>query len=234
MMWRHAEWWSLGLSLAAWAVLIVGGSPQPAHHHGAPIARAWQYEVGHWLLMVTAMMVPLVLSPIRMTAARSLWRRRHRAIAAFLVGYLLPWTIGGLVAATFITFAPETWRHPPLAVGVAFAIAAAWQIAPAKRRSLVACHRAAPIAPDGWRATCDCVRYGSTIGTSCVVSCFPLMLVCIAARHHVSAMAAVAIVGAGERLSPLANQRATSAVLAALAIISFVVGAYGLTSPTGS
>jgi hypothetical protein len=234
LAWRHAEWWSLALSILAWALLIADGNLLSGHQWGshpghaaaqttpmaASMAVAWLQAIGHWLLMTIAMMVPLVVDPIRTTAARSLWRRRHRAIAAFLAGYLLPWGFAGLFVAAFVvSVRPDEWHHLPVAVASAFAIAAAWQVAPARRRALLSCHRTAPIAPDGWRATRDCVTYGWTIGTSCLASCAPLMLVCIVSGHSVAAMSIVTMIGIAERTTPIASQSRTSAALAGLAVI---------------
>ena len=44
-------------------------------------------QIVHWLLMITAMMLPLLIVPIRQVAFRSYCWRRGKAIAGFLVGY---------------------------------------------------------------------------------------------------------------------------------------------------
>ena len=48
-------------------------------------ASDWAAATLAWSLMVVAMMVPLVRHPVRITAARSLWPRRDRAIGGFLL-----------------------------------------------------------------------------------------------------------------------------------------------------
>lgn len=58
------------------------------HHHRAMLtgtAVDCPPALTHWLLMVVAMMFPFIIGPVRGTAIRSLWRRRHRAIASFLL-----------------------------------------------------------------------------------------------------------------------------------------------------
>jgi hypothetical protein len=188
------------------------------------MAGAWLPELGHWLLMILAMMVPLAIGSIRTAAARSLWRRRHRAIAAFLVGYLLPWGLVGLPASALgIIAQANAWRHLPRLVGASFAIAAMWQVTVARRRALVACRRTVPLAPDGWRAARDCVAFGWLIGTRCVASCWALMLICVLARHSLVAMVGVGLIGLIERSMPIATAAVTSAILAGLAVAAIAI-----------
>jgi predicted metal-binding membrane protein len=59
--------------------------------------------LGTWLVMTVAMMVPLTVASIRTTAARSLWSRRERAVAGFLLGYLGPWLIAGMAVTMLAT-----------------------------------------------------------------------------------------------------------------------------------
>lgn len=166
-VWRHPEWWALGLCAIAWGAMF-----RPHAHHGAPLA--------NWMIMTVAMMLPLVVGPIRFAAERSLWRRRHRAIAGFLAGYLGAWLAVG-VAISFIE--PGPWL-----AAAAFAVAGVWQLTRYRRIAMAGCHRSMPLAPRGWRADRDCVRYGWTVGTYCVASCWALMLACAMAGHHLLAM----------------------------------------------
>jgi len=243
LTWRHPEWWSLALSGVAWALLLArhsfgGAGPHAsgnqhdhlasaAPSHAAEAAFAWGPETATWALMVVAMMVPLVLGPIVTTAARSLWSRRSRAIAGFLTGYVGLWI---LVGAAFLggvaSFEPERWLRSPGVVLGGFVVAAGWQLTPHKRRALVGCHRTIPLAPRGWRADRDCVRYGWMIGVRCLASCWALMLVCVLSGHAVVVMVAVGIMGLVERVRPRPNQRLNAALLSGLAIVS-VTGVVG-------
>jgi predicted metal-binding membrane protein len=64
----------------AWLVLLVESGAGGAHHPGgAPVGPAVA-----WLLMVTAMMLPLLTAPLRHVRARSFARRRTRSVALFL------------------------------------------------------------------------------------------------------------------------------------------------------
>ena len=235
--WRHPEWWSLALSAGAAAALVVAHTrvfsdasiaASAGHHASSPappsIATAATSALAQWLLMVVAMMVPLAAGAIRTTAARSLWRRRHRAIAAFLAGYLAPWAIAGIVVSIGVTlWMPSNSRAIATTTAVALAIAALWQTSPTKRRALMACHGTRPLAPAGWIAVRDGLRYGASIGGHCLTSCWALMLTCAILGHHPAVMTAAAAIGAAERMTPRADARTTSTTLAGLAMISLVV-----------
>ena len=213
LVWRYPHWWVVAASAMAWGWLLVrsGGDH---HRHGLALA--------DWSLMVGAMMLPLVFDHLRVTAARSLWRRRQQAIVGFLCGYA---AIALLAGAVVIIAASGLVPHggaPAGLVAAAFVLAAAWQVSPVKRRALKACHATRPLAPSGWRAHRDCFIYGWTIGARCFVSCAALMVACTIAGHSLAAMAIAAIVAAAERVSRRADGRLTGAVLASVAAVQLV------------
>lgn len=203
--WRHPEWWALAISACAWLALL---QPHAHHLHGGFTL---------WVLMTLAMMLPVVVFPIRTAAERSLWRRRHRAIAGFLIGYLAMWCLAGVVVALFDI-------HGRIAGGVAFAVAGAWQLTRWKRLALNACHRTMPLAPSGWRADRDCVRYGWRTGTRCVISCWALMLACALTGHALLATAFVMAVMLIERYTWRPDHRVLSAAIFAASLVSFAIG----------
>ena len=226
LTWQHPEWWSVVLSAVAWILLIARGSlasptPDGMHHHGHTMAAmAWPAEAATWMLMVVAMMVPLVLGNIRATAARSLWRRRDRAVASFIIGYITPWLGLGLALVPLATLrAPDSWLHGSRGAAFGLAVAAAWQLVPAKRRALWSCHRTAPLAPWGWRADRDCWRYGWMIGRRCVVSCWALMLACVLGGHSMTVMASASGVAAVERYLARPQERLLCGLLLGLALV---------------
>lgn len=200
LAWRHPEWWTLVLSAGAWISMF-----RPHAHHAHPLTS--------WLVMTLAMMLPMVVDPVRTTAERSLWRRRHRAMALFLFSYVGCWMLAGL-AASFITIS-----HP-FAPAIAFSLAGAWQLTRFKRLSLVACHRTRPLAPRGWRADRDCLLYGATIARSCVTSCWALMLACSLAGHSLPATLFVTAIALTERYTARPDQRLLSAALFGAALWS--------------
>jgi len=165
---------------------------------GAP-AGPW---LGAWLLMVPAMMFPLVTEPVRIVAFASPWRRRHRAMAAFLGGYTLVWLAFGVVtllAGRVATFVLQALALPgsgavadALAAAAGFALAAAWAWTPMRRRALAGCHRTRAVGTTGWRADLDCMHFGTLVGWACVRSCGAAMAALAMAGHGAVAMAALA------------------------------------------
>src|SRR5918997_1043752 len=130
--WRYPEWWVVMVTAVAW-MFMAGMSFSHASHTGVTPSRGDGQGTLGMVAMVIAMMVPLTLANVRHVALSSLWRRRHRAIAAFLVGYTGVW----IVVQTVIV---EAWGllDPPIggetAGGIAMVAAALWEIAPAKRQ----------------------------------------------------------------------------------------------------
>ena len=175
--------------------------------------------------MVLAMMLPLVFAHLRVAAARSLWPRRQHAIVAFLCGYTAISLVAGLACVVVVGAAGLAGLDigSPMAVAGAFALAAAWQLSSVKRRALTACHRTMPLAPRGWPANRDCVRYGWSIGGSCLVSCAGLMLACVVAGHSLPAMMAVTGVAVAERVSARADATTTSVALVLIAVAQLAV-----------
>jgi hypothetical protein len=214
-VWRCPHWWAIALCAGAWGSMA--GRWWGWHHaHG--------FDLFDWTLMVGAMMLPLVFAHLRVVAARSLWARRHCAMVAFLCGYaalalLAGGAIIGLVRAADIV--AQSVGSPGL-IATGFALAAAWQLAPPKRRALRVCHRTMPLAPRGWRAHRDCLRYGWTVGRSCFVSCAGLMLACALAGHSLPVMVVATVVAGSERVSVRANARTTSAALGLVAVAHLV------------
>lgn len=171
-----------------------------------------------WLIMVVAMMFPMLAKQIRFTAAASLWKRRHRAILGFLVGYLCSWLAFGIVASLLGSVFVQGHNLPNALAAAGFAAAMLWQLTPLKKRSLLACHRRLPISPKGWRADRDCWRYGWMIGRSCLVSCGFLMLACMLCGHSLPAMACATAVGFVERTKQRPNQRLLCGAIGLLAV----------------
>jgi predicted metal-binding membrane protein len=228
-VWNHPEWWIIAGAVAAWIVAITasaGVSSQgiicsvlPVGGTGRPL---WPAELSGWLVMCGAMMLPLTVMPVRHVAFRSLWRRRHRAIFGFLLGFGFVWIAVGLISVTLFGFYGR-----PASVGVAGALAiapaAAWQLMPVKRRALLACHRTAPLAVDGLRADLDCIRYGLMHGRFCLLSCWALMLAATVLHTSLLAMVAASIVALAERYRPKLLA-ATSLVALGFSILALISG----------
>jgi predicted metal-binding membrane protein len=132
--------------------------------------------LGTWLLMVSAMMSPLLIGPLRHLGTRSL--PRHHAVmrVLFLVGYAAVWSVAGLILLATAHVLDWFGAAGPLALGVA----ALWQFAPDKQRYLNRHHACPPLPAFGWRAEFAALRFGVTRGSSCFGSCWALMLLPLA------------------------------------------------------
>jgi len=204
----------LAASAAAWTVLALqhASSEQPAicfgagHAIGSGPAAVFAPDrlaalAGSWLLMLVAMMAPLLQHPLLHIWQRSLARRRLSAVALFLLGYVMIWSVAGAVLAVIAARLAGTqpaggWA----AFAGALAIALLWQISPAKQVCLNRCHRQLALAAFGRRADLDALQYGLVHGVWCVGACWALMLLpLVAGSWHLPAMAVITVVLIAER-----------------------------------
>src|SRR5262249_50009471 len=154
--WQWPEWWVAFLCATGWYVMLQHSWQFSSH--GVRHRMSFFSELLYWLLMVLAMMLPLARNSIRNVAFASLWPRRHRAIAVFIVGFLLPGACLGVAAAQL---RGQSWARNWFAPAIMFLLASIWQFTPFQKRALVDCHREAALAPVGWRADQDCLFFGA-------------------------------------------------------------------------
>jgi predicted metal-binding membrane protein len=228
--WRYPEWWVVMAAAVAWIFMVgvsLAGMSQPhAGHTGITPGRGHGQGSLGMVAMVIAMMLPLTLANVRHVALSSLWRRRHRAIAAFLVGYLAVWIVvqSVIVGRTWGLLAPLVgWETMG---GIAMVTAALWELAPIKRQRLRRCHRTVPLAPRGWRADAECAHYGLTTGFSCVTVCWALMVAAAAFSHSFMVMTVLFGVQLSGRY-----QRRPSPILAVLAVLGVCLLSFAADSP---
>jgi predicted metal-binding membrane protein len=161
-----------------------------------------------WALMIAAMMLPVVAAPLRHVRDRSFARRRTRAMLLFILGYFAVWMAAGVVLQLVALTALSVLPLPLPWLGVAFALAVAWQVSPAKQWCLNRCHRRPQLAAFGVAADRDAFNFGLTNGTSCAGACWTLMLpMLLAGGGQLFAMIAVTLFVFAERLerpAPLA------------------------------
>jgi predicted metal-binding membrane protein len=218
---RHPEWWTLAVSLAAWILLAVHDDREPStafcgtlHSSGTFVGFEWVTNLTGSFVMTVAMMLPLAVAPVRRTAHASLWRRRHRAIAGFLVGYGAIWiSAGGAALACLAIWRPDHWTAV-----AGFAVASLWELTPLKRRALSLCHRTVPLRPLGWHADLDCLRYGLAHGRDCLMSCWAIMLGALLAANHLPVMAGLTALSVAQRHWPRRRHRIEATALAAAAV----------------
>jgi predicted metal-binding membrane protein len=125
-----------------------------------------------WSLMLVAMMTPLLIAPLRHVRARSLPRRRARAILVFVLAYAGVWTFSGAALLDVASLLERTYAAPAIALGVAVF----WQLTPIKQRCLNRHHSRPPLAPFGRAADLDTLWFGARSGCWCFGSCWSLML----------------------------------------------------------
>jgi hypothetical protein len=170
------------------------------------------------LAMLLAMTPLLLFEAVAHLHHRTLRRRRWRALLGFLVGYAGLWTAAMSilwVAATMVRALTEG-RFGTIAT-VALATLLLWRMLPWRQQCLDRCHRLPPLAPFGWRADIDALRYGLFRGGMCIGACWPWMwLPCLLVDLHLPAMAVagVAMVVEQRRLTrslPKSSPAGTSA-----------------------
>lgn len=213
-LWGHPAWWTVGLTGLGWVYVAVSWLDEHAAHRAQGPGAA----LLHWLAMVAAMMLPLMWGHVSLVAERSLWRRRHRGMALFLSGYLGVWLLFG-VAATVVAGG----RGNPAESAGWLGLAAVWQVTRWKRAALRACHRTTPLAPAGWQADVDCLRYGAAQARHCVTSCWALMLACATGQHAWWLMGGLTAFVVAERMADRPRQGRFAGVLLAGAAGAFAV-----------
>lgn len=170
-------------------------------------------------LMAVAMMVPPALPAVWHVAGNSFYWRRRRAVLEFVVVFLAVWVAYSVVVLGAISGSGAT--ASPLAAAAALALAALWQLTPAKHRALQACHRTRPLPPKGWRATAGVADFGLHNGAACLASCWALMLTtAFVGLPKLAWMAALTALITAERLSlkPRRASRRIGIALGAAAI----------------
>jgi predicted metal-binding membrane protein len=177
-------------------------------------------------LMAVAMMVPPALPAIGYVGLNSLYWRRRRAVLEFVVVFLAVWVAYSVVVLGAIGSSGVT--SSPLAAAAALALAALWQLTPAKRRALQACHRTRPLPPKGWRATVGVADFGLNNGAACLASCWAMMLTtAFVGLPKLAWMAALTALITAERLS-LKPRRASRRIGIALGAAAIVAAALAL------
>ena len=154
----------------------------------------WWGSATGWALMLAAMMAPLLIPALRHAFARSLPRRRGRAVALVTVAYAATWTAGGAALVSLadgigaLTVSP----YPALAAGLA--VAMLWQATPLKQRCLNRRARHPPLAAFGRAADVDALRLGYAHAVWCFGTCWALMLVpLLVPQWHLGLMVVVTL-----------------------------------------
>jgi predicted metal-binding membrane protein len=129
--------------------------------------------------MVLAMTLPATIPAVEHVALNSLRRRERRAVVEFVAVYLGLWLGFGL--GLMLILAALDLRPSLAVLAGSLALAAVWDLTPAKARALNRCHRSTPLPPRGVRASLGTTRFGWVNGSACVGACWPMMLAMLAA-----------------------------------------------------
>jgi len=194
------------VSLAAWAMLLIGGSwlNLPAYCGASArfVAPGWAgLELAlvlnppgglaaAWLVMLLAMMPPMLDRPLGSLLDRGA-RRRPRAAGLFLLGYGAVWMSAGAMLI-LLAICLRALLPGPGAPILALLSAAVWQVSPWKQHCLNRCR--------GLAADRDALRFGLAHGGWCVGACWALMALPLTIESgHYAVMALVTLFLAGER-----------------------------------
>jgi predicted metal-binding membrane protein len=187
--------------------------------HPAPLASGSVAGTPMQGLMALAMMVPTAMPAVQHAARTSLYWRRRRAAAEFLVVFLILWTAFSVLAlGPLVSWLPAGSRF---ALPVALVAAALWQLTPLKLRALRACHRSRPLPPRGWRASAGVADFALHNGAACLASCWAMMAAAaVSGAGRLLWMAAITAVMTVEKLAdkPITASRRVAAMLAAAAL----------------
>jgi predicted metal-binding membrane protein len=187
-----------GAIAVAWALAVaaeLSGRGSKLHHDALiegrmPYALALVLFLVAWQAMVAAMMVPSSLPLVRLFGAAAAGQaRRGAAMAAFLGGYALVWTVFGWFAFVGDTMVHATvdrtpWlqRHEWLIAGGTLALAGAFQFSALKDRCLEVCrHPGAFLLRHYGRGLPAAFALGRRHGLFCLGCCWALMLLMFAA-----------------------------------------------------
>ena len=138
--------------------------------------------VGVWVVMMAAMMLPSV-SPTVALYARMTRSRSPVAPLLFTAGYLVAWSLIGVLAFTFATVAGSVvtdvlaWDNAGRWVaGVTLIVAAAYELTPLKDACLGRCRSPLGFLLGAWRdGRTGALRMGLEHGAWCIGCCWALM-----------------------------------------------------------
>ncbi|WP_300664483.1 DUF2182 domain-containing protein [Fluviicola sp.] len=158
-----------------------------------------------WILMICAMMFPLLKRPVRHVAFSVQKRNRETGILLFLTGYILVWSLVGIVfhsipiLTEFIAGNHQLPINFNFLAGTCFLFAAIISWLPNRRVTLMKCELTMPIRLHGWNFLKDSVTYGMKIGIICLQMCWMIMIGLMLIHHSIFIMLAASFILVTER-----------------------------------
>jgi predicted metal-binding membrane protein len=187
--------------------------------------------VAVWIVMMAAMMFPSVAPTIALYA-RITKERSPLSPWLFAGGYLLTWTVAGLVAyaigfaVTRILGDALAWHNAGRALaGTTLIVAAVYEVTPLKDVCLGKCRSPLGVLLGSWRdGRAGAVRMGAKNGAWCVGCCWALMASLFALGvMSISWMAFVAAIIAVEKTLPWRRRVVTYATAALLLLLGILL-----------
>lgn len=162
----------LAVSALAWIVMAFEPSGELDCHAAVP---SMGMATG-WAVMLVAMMLPVMATPLRHVRDRTFADRRLRAMTLFLAAYFAVWMAAGAVLIPLSLLVRRLSQASPApAIATALAVLL-WQAAPLKQVCLNRLHAHAPLTAFGARADVHALRFGASHGAWCCGSCWGIML----------------------------------------------------------
>jgi predicted metal-binding membrane protein len=227
----------LACAAAAWLIT----AQQAASMMGGVAMMSTGLFLVTWLVMMVAMMFPSV-APMTLAFASMTRYRGDASVATvlFVLGYLVVWTLSGLVPLGAQQAVAQIWMSPPSwlprAGGAVIIVAGIYQFTPLKDTCLRACR-----SPLGFLMTHNfgaglpaAIRAGAAHGVYCLGCCWALMAVlAVLGLMNIAWMAVIAAVFFVEknvrRGDVLPRVVGAACILGGLAILAWPLL---LTSPT--
>jgi predicted metal-binding membrane protein len=199
----------VAVTLAAWIFVIATSGDDSMDM--MPSAGAY---IGSWTVMMAAMMLPSV-APFALLYARGATTAMAPGLLA--AGYLAVWAAVGIPA--YLIDRALGMDHPTATAGVLIA-AGIYQLTPVKNACLRRCRSPLDFIVQHWRpGLTGAFRLGVEHGAYCIGCCIALMAVLvIAGGMGLIWVAAIALVGAAEKLLPRGQLVARVGGLALIAL----------------
>ncbi|WP_271438989.1 DUF2182 domain-containing protein [Pontixanthobacter luteolus] len=160
-----------------------------------------------WFFMMVPMMLVLLASPLQHVWQSAVKAWRLRAAVVFLGAYLGAWMAAGAVVIPLSVLTRSVFGEGA-ALAAVLAFAFLWSASPISQRARNRCHKIRRISACGAAMARDCVSYGLRHAAACIASCWPWMLVPMAAEDlHLAAMTAVTVYLFFERIAPTRSPR---------------------------
>jgi predicted metal-binding membrane protein len=232
------------LAAAAWAVLVWQAISTDMRMAGATMGLAAPLFLAVWVIMMVAMMfptaAPMILTFHQVQAGKQRQGASFVATWIFVGGYMVVWTIGGIVAygaaVASEAYAEKVGLSAVTAARIGGAIlilAGLYQLSPLKNVCLAKCRTPLTFIMTSWReGVAGAIRMGVEHGLYCLGCCWLLFVILFPLGiMNVAAMAAVTLLIFAEKTLPW-GRRAASVAAAILVVYGGVVIARPEALPT--